>query len=340
MVPTVTLQTIADIVGVSRSTVSRVLSDQQNHHRISARTAKSITLTAKELNYIKNEGARSLRVKKTSTIGVIVRDITNPFYAQLVKHIDNALYQEGYTVIISSTGYDLAKERGHISFLLSRKVDGIILSPIQKSYENVLLVKEHDLPLVLFDCKIDEIESDYVVVSNEASSANGVNHLTSLGHRKIAYIGGDQDDSNNRLRFAGYKKALTHAAIPISEKYVRHGSYTFRHGFSAAKELMHLEDTPTAIFVANNRIVLGTYKGILDSSKRIPGDVSIVGFDDFETAAMLASPLTVIRQPLEEMAAIAVDLLLTKIKSGNRPPYVVNKLDTELIFRGSTGPVN
>ena len=337
MARTVTLQTIADIVGVSRSTVSRVLSDQQMNHRISAGTAESITDTAKELNYIKNEGARSLRVKKTQTIGVIVRDITNPFYSQLVKHIENALYQEGYTVIISSTGYDLNKERGHINLLLSRKVDGIILSPIQKSYENVLLVKEHDLPLVLFDCKIDEIESDYVVVSNESSSVKGVDHLISLGHLKIAYIGGDPGDSNNNLRFSGYKKALANAAIPIENQYIRHGSYSYKHGYLAAKELMQLEDAPTAIFVANNRIVLGAYKGILDSNKSIPGDISIVGFDDFETAAMLASPLTVIRQPLEEMATIAVDLLLARIKSGNQRRYVINKLDTEFILRGSTG---
>lgn len=340
MAPTATLQTIADIVGVSRFTVSRVLSDQHRNHRISPSTAKSIIETANGLNYIKNEGARSLRVRKTSTIGVIVRDITNPFYAQIVKHIENALYKEGYTVIISSTGYDLAKEIGHINVLLSRKVDGIILSPIQKSHENVLVITEHDLPLILFDCKIDEVQSDYVVVSNEASSANAVNHLISLGHRKIAYIGGDSDDSNNRLRFAGYKNALSKADIPISEAYVRHGSYTFKHGYVAVKEMMHLKDTPTAIFVANNRIVLGAYKGLLDSNKRIPEDVSIVGFDDFETAAMLPSPLTVIRQPLEEMAANAVDLLLSRIESGNGPPYVINKLDTEFILRKSTGPLN
>ena len=340
MAPAITLQTIADIVRVSRSTVSRVLSDQHQHHRISASTATSIVDTAKALNYMKNEGARALRVRKTSTIGVIVRDITNPFYAQIVKHIENTLYQLGYTVIISSTGYDLVKERRHINVLLSRKVDGIILSPIQKSRENVLLIKEHDLPLILFDCKIDEIDSDYVVVSNEASSANGVNHLISLGHRKIAYIGGVPYDSNNRLRFGGYKNALSNSAISIKDAYVRHGSYTFKHGYLTAKELMHLEDRPTAIFVANNRLVLGTYMGLQDSNKRIPAEVSVIGFDDFESAAMLPSPLTVIRQPLEEMAANAVDLLLSRIESGNKQPFVTTELDAEFILRSSTGPLN
>ena len=337
---TITLQTIADCVHVSRSTVSRVLNGQYKKHGISERTAKIIIDKAQELNYIKDEGARSLRVKKTSIIGVIVRDITNPFYSQFVKEIENTLYNRGYTVIICNTGYDLDKERGHVNVLLSRKVDGIILSPIQKSNDNIVMIKKHNMPLILFDCKISGIEVDCILVDNETSTKEAVNYLISIGHKKIAYIGANVFDSNNQLRYTGYEKSLIKASLPIREDYIKHGSYTFKHGYRAAQELLQLKNRPTAFFVVNNRVVLGAYNGILDYGLSIPDDISIIGFDDFETATMLLSPLTVIRQPLQEMVLNVVDLLLSRIEKMNMSPYVTNMLKTELILRTSTKSVN
>ncbi|MCH8010972.1 MAG: LacI family DNA-binding transcriptional regulator [Candidatus Marinimicrobia bacterium] len=330
-----TLQTIANLVHYSRSTVSRVLNDQWNEHGISEATAELVIAKAKELNYIKNEGASSLRAKKTFTIGVIVRDITNPFYTQLVKFVENALYTKGYTVIICNTGYDLEKENGHINVLLRRRVDGIILSPNQKSIDNISLIKDRNVPLAFFDCKIDEIEADYILVDNEAGTSEAVNHLISKGHKKIAYIGGDPFESNNRLRYEGYKKSLSKAALPIREHYVKHSNYTFKHGYEASKELIRLNDAPTAFFAANNRIVLGAYKGIIDCGLHIPEDVSIIGFDDFETAIMLPIRLTVVCQPIEEIALCTVDLLLSRINNTNTQSFVTKILKTELILRQS-----
>lgn len=215
-IPT-TFQVIADAIHVSRSTVSRVLNAQWKEHGISASTALKITTLAKDLRYIKNEAARSLRSKKTFTIGVIIRDITNPFYSQLVKFVESSLYANGYTIIICNTGYDLDKENVLINVLLSRRVDGIILSPIQKSIENISIIKDRNVPLALFDCMID----------------------------------------------------------------------------------------------------------------------------DFETASMLLpNPLTVIRQPLQEMALNAVDLLLSRIDKTNNMPYVTSMLKTEFVIRNSTRNVN
>lgn len=335
-----TLQVIADAMHVSRSTVSRVLNTQWKEHGISASTAVKITTLAKDLRYIKNEAARSLRSKKTFTIGVIVRDITNPFYSQLVKFVENNLYTKGYTIIICNTGYDLKKENGLIKILLSRRVDGIILSPIQKSIENISIIKDQNVPLALFDCKIDEFETDCILVDNEAGTMEAVNYLITQGHKKIAYIGGNSSDSNNRLRCAGYRKSLSKASLSIPEHYVKHGSYTFKHGYEAATALLRSNDVPTAFFAANNRIMLGVCRGIMDCGLQIPDDVSIVGFDDFETATMLPSPLTVIRQPLQEMALNAVDLLLSRIDKTNNMPYVTSMLKTEFVIRNSTRNVN
>lgn len=338
--PITTLQTIADLVNVSRSTVSRVLNNKWKEYGISQVTANKITSRAENLHYLKNEAARSLRKKKTFTIGVIVRDITNPFYSQLVRFVESALYTKGYTIIICNTGYDLDKEKGHINVLLSRRVDGIILSTIQKSIENISIINERNVPLALFDCQIDGFEADSILVDNEAGTMGAVNYLISQGHEKIVYIGGDSYDSNNQLRFAGYKKALSKAGLPIHKNYVKHGSYTFKHGYEAATELLRSNDVPTAFFAANNRIVLGAWKGINDCGLQIPDDVSIVGFDDFETATMLPSPLTVIRQPLREMALKAVNLLLSRIDNMNNMPYVASMLKTELVLRNSIRNVN
>ena len=335
-----TLQTIANIVKVSRSTVSRVLNNKWEDYGISQATADKIISKAKDLHYIKNEAALSLRLKKTFTIGVIVKDITNPFYSQLVKFVENALYTKGYNIIICNTGYDLDKENGHINILLSRRVDGIILSPIQKSIENISIIKDRNVPLALFDCKIDKFEADYILVDNKAGTMEAVNHLISQGHKKIVYIGGNSSDLNNRLRYAGYKKALSKASLSITEHYVIHGSYTFKHGYEAATELLRSNDAPTAFFAANNRIVLGACKGIMDCGLQIPEDVSIVGFDDFETATMLPSPLTVIRQPLRDMALNAVDILLSRMDKTNNTPCMTRMLKTEFILRNSTRKIN
>ncbi|MCH7731719.1 MAG: LacI family DNA-binding transcriptional regulator [Candidatus Marinimicrobia bacterium] len=338
MIPT--LQTIADRVNVSRSTVSRVLNNKWKMYGISQATADKITSLAKELHYLKNEAARSLREKKTFTIGVIVRDITNPFYSQLVKFVESALYSKGYTIIICNTGYDLDRENGHINVLLSRRVDGIILSPIQKSIENIFKIKDRNVPLALFDCKIDDLEADYILVDNEAGTMEAVSYLIDQGHKKIVYIGGNPYDSNNRLRYAGYRNSLSLASISIPDHYVKHGNYSFKHGYEAATQLLRSNDVPTAFFAANNRIMLGACKGIMDCGLQIPDDISIVGFDDFETATMLPSPLTVIRQPLREMALNAVDLLLSRIEKANNIPYMTSMLKTEFVIRNSTKNLN
>ncbi len=339
--PIATLQTIADIVNVSRSTVSRVLNNKWKKYGISQVTAEKITSLAKDLNYLKNEAARSLREKKTFTIGVIVRDITNPFYSQVIKFVESDLYTKGYTIIICNTGYDLDRENGHITVLLSRRVDGIILSPIQKSIENIFKIKDRNVPLALFDCKIDDLNADYILVDNEAGTMEAVNYLIDQGHKKIVYIGGNPYDSNNQLRYAGYRNSLSLASLSIPDHYVKHGNYSFKHGYEAAIELLRSNNVPTAFFAANNRIMLGVCKGILDCGLQIPDDISIIGFDDFETATMLPSPLTVIRQPLQEMALNAVDLLLTRIDNKtNNIPYVTSMLKTEFVLRNSTRKIN
>lgn len=335
-----TLQVIADAIHVSRSTVSRVLNNKWKKFGISQITADKIISQAKKLNYIKNVGAQSLRAKKTFTIGIIVKDITNPFYSQLVKFVESALYANGYTIIICNTGYDLYKENVLINVLLSRRVDGIILSPIQESIENISIIKDRNVPLALFDCMIDDFEADYILVDNEAGAKEAVNYLISQGHKKIAYIGGNSNDSNNQLRCAGYRKSLSKASLSIPEHYVKHDSYTFKHGYEAAMVLLRSNDVPTAFFAANNRIMLGVCKGINDCCLQIPDDVSIVGFDDFETATMLPSPLTVIRQPLREMALNAVDLLLSRIDKTNSIPYVTSMLKTDFVIRNSTRNIN
>ena len=333
---TVTLQTIADSVHVSRSTVSRVLNRQWKENGISEATARVIIAKAQELSYIKNESARSLRAKRTFTVGEVVRDITNTFYAQIIKFIEEAFYSKKYIIIICNTNYDLNKESGHINALLSRKVDGIILSPVQKSIDNILLIKKQNVPLVLFDSKIEGIEADYVVVDSETGSEEAVSHLISLGHRKIAYIGGHSSDSNNQLRLAGYVKALSKGSIPLQKQYIKQGSYTFNCGHKSAQELLQLNARPTAFFAANNRLVLGVHKCVVDCGLHIPGDISIVGFDDFEMAAMLPSQLTVVRQPIQEISSDIVNLLLSRIEKTNQNPFMTKVLQTNIIYRSST----
>ncbi len=333
---TITLQTIADSVHVSRSTVSRVLNRRWKENGISKATAGVILAKAQELSYIKNESARSLRANRTFTVGVVVRDITNTFYAQVIKFIEEAFYTKKYIIIICNTNYNLNKESGHINVLLSRKVDGIILSPVQKSIDNIMLIKKQNVPLVLFDSKIEGIEADYVVVDSETGSEEAVSHLISQGHKKIAYVGGHPGDSNNQLRLAGYIRALSKGSIPLQKQYIKQGSYTFECGYDSAQELLQLTARPTAFFAANNRLVLGVHKCIAECGLHIPGDISIVGFDDFEMATMLPNQLTVVRQPIQAIALDIVNLLLSRIEKTNQNPFMTKVLRTHIVYRSST----
>jgi len=184
MAKSATLQTIADKLNVSRSTVSRVLNGTYHENGISEATAKIVIAKANDLKYIKNESARLLRTQKTNTIGVIVRDITNPFYSEFVKIIENLLYTRGYTVIICNTNYDFISEQGHINSLLSRKVDGIVWSPVGNSYKNILFVRERNVPIILFDSIVDSIDTDCIVVNNELGVNKAVDYLITVrGHR-------------------------------------------------------------------------------------------------------------------------------------------------------------
>jgi LacI family transcriptional regulator len=335
----VTINDIARKTGISVSTVSRVLNKKTANYRISKETEKLILKTAKELNYRPNQLARGLRLKKTHTIGLVAPDISNPFFAYVIKSIQTVAHKMGYSLVVCDTDENLELEIEHINLLRDKGVDGLIVMPVGQKYQHLENLQKEGIPLVLLDRCFDELNSHSVVVDNNKGAYEAVELLILNGHSRIAIIQGlpNTYTSNGRLR--GYEDALTKYGIPIDEKLIVGNDFRRENGYIETKLLLKIEAPPTAIFATSDLITLGVLQAILEEGLSIPEDISLVTFDDIDFAPFLICPLTAVTQPKEIMGEIAVKLLVQEIKSKGKlePNRIV--LQPKLTVRNSVSPV-
>jgi len=328
----VTLRDIAKETGFSVNTASRVLNNKPD---VSAETKRTILEAAKKMGYRPNKLARGLRSNKTQTVGVIVADIANPYFSALVKSLQENMRRYDYSIILEDTNEDYKQEEEAIQVMLSERVDGLIISPVQTGRETIIDLERSYLPFVLLGRHFDDLDTDYVTLDDVQGGMLATEHLIDQGHEHIALIDGPLQISSAQGRLKGYRNALKKHGLSICEPFLRTGAVTMLDGYRVATELLRVDPKPTAIFAFSDFVALGVMRAVREAGLRIPDDVAIVGYDDVGIAACLTVPLTTVSMPREEMGKRAVEILHEKISRKTDLHYHV-KLPTRLVVREST----
>jgi len=334
----ITIKDIARMAKVSHTTVSRALNDKS---RIKDGTKERILSIARELNYRPNFIARSLVMKRTKTLGLVITTIANPFYTELSQGIETTAIRLGYNIILCSTNYDLATEKQYTDMLRSKGVDGIIFTSAHMGDPNIIGLAEEGFPMVLVNRRtyhpMVREKIDYVGVDNIRGGFLAVEHLIKLGHSRIGVIGGSSESSVGFERLEGGKKALAARGLEAIGDYFLEGDFLKGSGYEGGKKFLKMNEPPTAIFATNDYMALGTYQAIVEEGMKIPEDMALVGFNDIEFTSMKGIELTTIGQKKYEMGAMAVKTLVERIE-GRKTGYSKEIiLEPELIIRKTCG---
>jgi len=291
----------------------------------------------KELRYVPNTIARGLRSKRTRTLALVVTDITNPYFTLMARGVEDAAGDANYTVIYCNTDESETKEEKYVNLLAQRQVDGVLLVPACGNVKTIKFLLSNDINIVALDRRVSGVKIDSVRSDSENGAYHLIKLLVGLGHKRIAMITGPKDVSTSVDRVAGYRQALIESGLRDNEQ-VYHGAFIQQSGYEFTKQAMTQSPRPTAIFGANNFIAIGIIKALRDLRMNVPGDVSVVAFDDFPESMLVAPFLTFAEQPAYEMGRMATELLLKRISGELTGGYQKLILPTQIIERGSTGP--
>ena len=330
-----TLKSIAEHVGVSITTVSRVLSGQARRYRISEKTEDTILRTAEQFHYTPNHIARGLRLKRTFTLGLVIPDISNPFFAHIAKSISIEARKKGYSIILCDSLESTKLEIEFLQLLQSRKVDGFIICPVGQQSKHLEQLYNRGVKMVIIDRVFEQLKCPRVLSDNYHGALKAVSYFIENGHTIIGSIQGLHDTSVNQDRIQGYRDALKMHNLPVDESLIVGDSFGDKNGYISAKLLLNREIRPTAIFAFSNLISLGIIRAISEEKLEIPDDISLISFDDQPYSDHLSTPLTTIRQHSFEMGEIACKLLINQIEKDNMNNTNSVVLPTELIIRKS-----
>ena len=330
-----TMRDVAKRAAVSITTVSHVINQTRP---VSDELQQRVLAAMQELGYQPNLLARGLRRGETHTIGMIVPDSANPFFAEVARGVEDTSFEQGYSVILCNSDGDLDKELFYANVLAEKRVDGIIFVAAGVSTEHIRDLQGRRIPLVVVDRDIPDVAVDSVLTDNARGGWLAAHHLVELGHRHIGCITGPSDVTPSAERVIGYWLALEQGGVPVNEALVVKGDFQYESGYRAAHHLLSGDNPPTAIFACNDLMAIGAIRAILELGQRVPADLSIVGFDDAPVASFANPPLTTVVQPKYEIGAIATKMLLERMRDLDIPPRR-RVLDTSLLVRQSTAPM-
>ncbi len=336
----ITMKEIAELAGVSVNTVSRALNGKSE---INEQTSERIKKIAKELNYTPNSIAASLASKKTKIIGLITSDICDPFHAQQARGVEDVAKKNGYSVILLNTDEFPAAELEAINTLRSIRVAGIILTSVFPGTQHIEVLKNQQVPLVLLNRKLSEIDTDYVINDNFKGSYEATSHLIRLGHKRIAILLGPSRITSVSDRYAGYIKAMKEANLEILDELIIYSeNLKPESGELLTDRLLSCDPRPTAIFAYCDTLAFGAYSAIRKRGLSIPKDIAVVGYDDIPFASVFEIPLTTVAQPAYEMGASACKIILDRIKMRSGRAESFNKtrqivFEPHLVIRKSCG---
>ena len=330
----ITMDEIAKLAGVSKATVSRVLNDSECG--VGEQTRVRVKKIAEELGYSVEQTEKKKNVSFTRYIALILPDITNPFFADLAKSVEQSLRRKGYSLVLANTDFSEDNEAAQIRELMVKRLEGILLVPSGiRAREEHDLPRRYQIPMVLLDRKLEGISDIPGVYSNnEYASVISCEHLIRKGARDIVFISGPLNVSTSIERFEGYKAVLAQHSIPFRPEMCRHGSYTVESGYNAVLELERSGISYSAILAANDLMALGALKAVREFGYRVPEDVQIIGFDNIEFSQYCDPSLSTMQQPTFDMGAKAVELLTGIIEK--KDPVQPERLIPKLLMRKTT----
>lgn len=328
-----TIKDIAEKAGVSYATVSRALN---NHKDVNDETRKKVIKIAREIGYQPNAIAQGLVKKETRTIGLVIPDITNPFFPEVASGIEDAAEEAGYTIFLCNTNWSKEREANYLDVLLQKQVDGLIIAPSSENLNHLKRVLQSGRKVIFISRMIRHPNSTSIIIDNVSGAQMAVEHLIDKGHKRIGLIGGFKDISASRERLKGYRYAMEMNSLEINESYIKSGDFKRETGHVMMHELLKLKPAPTAVFAVNDLLALGAIQAIKEEGLSIPGDVAVIGFDDIEFASLPEIQLTTVSQPKYDMGRMAVDTLLEILAGDDNNINKKIMLEPRLIVRGST----
>ena len=333
-----TIKDIARIAKVSTTAVSMALRD---HGRIGQETRNKILHITREVNYFPNFVARSLVMKRSQTIGLIITTIMNPFYPELAKGIEDKAMELGYNIILCSTNYDLKLEKHYIDMLRSKGVDGIIFSSVEVKDPNIKPLIEDRFPFILVNRNIHsrslKKKVDFIGFDNFSAGYMAMEHLCKLGHRRIGIIAGDLNTSTAVERIKGAKKLLTDRGLAFDPNLLLVCNFSKELAYHATQKFLSMKVPPSAIFAENDFMALGAREAVLDANLKVPEDMALIGFDDIAVSSLNGIEMTTVRQKKYDMGALAVEILAARIEKGSPQKVKQIILEPEIIIRASCG---
>ncbi len=329
------MRDVAEKAGVSITSVSHFIN---NTRPISDSLKEQIELAMIDLDFQPNALARSLRLKQTKSVGIIVPDSANPFFANVTRSIEKALFANQYNVILGNSDGDLDRALLYLKVMTERQVDGLIFIDVGASGDVLnAALRSLNIPVILIDRIVPGVEVDYVTVTNIRGSFDATQHLISLGHRRIACLTGPRGLTASMDRVAGYRQALSEADLPLDENLIYTGDFQFESGYDGARQLLNLSPRPTAIFACNDLMAVGVMRAAAELGIVVPSELSVVGFDDIPLAKFSAPALTTIAQPTEQIGILTANRFLKRMQNQDLPPEQ-QILETELLIRQTTAP--
>ncbi|MFH5183002.1 catabolite control protein A [Paenibacillus sp. TAB 01] len=307
MTVTVTIYDVAREAGVSMATVSRVVNNNPN---VKPQTRKKVFEAIERLGYRPNAVARGLASKKTTTVGVVIPDISNSIFSEVARGIEDIANMYHYNIILCNADKKKEKEIRVINTLLEKQVDGLLFMGGAVTEEHLQAFKTSSVPIVLCATTDENNTVASVDIDHEKAAFDAVSYLIQNGHRNIAMISGTlQDPANGFARYQGYKKAMEAAGLPINEEYVRIGNYRYESGLEVTKHFLELSERPTAIFAATDEMAIGAIHTLQDNGLKVPEDISVISVDNIRMASMVRPQLTTVAMPMYDIGAVSMRLL-------------------------------
>jgi LacI family repressor for deo operon, udp, cdd, tsx, nupC, and nupG len=331
------IQDVAKLADVSTATVSRALA---NPERVSPEARARVFEAIAKTGYVPNPAARTLRSQKTFMVLVVLPDLANTFFSKILRGIEETLFEAGYGMIISDLDGSPEKEAHFAAFTAAGRVDGAILLNghlFGQSRDGKGQAARINIPLVALCEAIPGADIPQIEIDNRAAASRMTRHLASLGHRTIAYVSGPSENVLERERFQGYREGLQETGLPFDPALVIPGDFTIESGVAAGEKLVAQSKRPSAVFCTSDEMAIGLMRTLLSAGLRVPGDISVAGFDDIEFAAVAEPSLTTIHQPRRELGQAAASVLIDLLQGRPAPKSI--RLETELVLRDSVAPL-
>jgi LacI family transcriptional regulator len=330
-----TLRDVAAAARVHPATASRAL-NPETRLLVSEDTARRVTAAAAKLGYRPNPVARSLRTRRSHTVGVLIPDLNNPLFPPIVRGLEDKLAAAGYVALIGNTDADASRERLIFEQMRARHVDGFVLATVTLHDRLLAEAAAADVPVVLMNRLSQDYSFPSVSVDNEQGARMAVTHLARLGHSRIAHIAGPQEASTGVSRLRGFREGMASHQLEVSEDLIVYASrYTVEEGTRCARELLARDSGFTAVAAANDMLAVGCYAALDEAALQCPDDMSVIGFNDMPFIDRLRPPLTTVRFPHYQLGTEAAQLLLERIGERESPVKIMY-LAPELVVRGST----